>query len=943
MAANLSSWKRKRRSSSSSHDHPLLGIFTRSKSQFLLHRNRSGRSRSDSSRTKILHMDFPCFQSPRKICRRDRSQKSSDDEDDLLIKDLVMKSKRRKESSDGDDDELSRALIKDLRIRRVFSPKSTSGCCSKSIGKVSTKEESKEMGLGFNSRAQKLTGSHFDFSPTKENGHVDKDDLRRNGEIGKSDKGFTSEYMDATNSFGSFKDNACDTGNKETEKFQLGFSCDAHNLVHENPDLLVTDGNGDLNQESVQSTPPDVEIHGNSGFTEIGESLTESVAKTVDQLQDQALNGSAVESVGEGPSTNKGNDSGPKTKSVLKPRFHRKLFKTPGSFSYRRLLPYLMSIEEGNAGTTNFGQCQKNDKGIDDKKTLQPLLASQSQEISAGQCITDSYALHDIGEPSDVPEDNVINTANKFSDCSELKLTSLQHVAETQSDTKKVANECYSVPSAIGHIKKVGMGCKVKFSSGSKADLKNESVVRFPSTAPNLSKMESDLCETEASRTSSLATYRRTVVLNQMDCSNEEPAQPPNAEIFSKSANVKYILKSTVDGFGKPLEERDAKSGNCVSSIRNGINSKTKMALNPCSQLQLVKDSGSFSYRRLLPFLMDITRDKPCASSNNHHPRLVKAFEKSPSQPSLYSDCQVISTDKSIGCRFDTQYHTGNSNVPQTAGHDGDGDSFKGDETNITSGNILEPPLSHDSQKEGQLQDEQVVLDGYSKLESSSNTVITVQGTGYPVTALHPPVSNVIYSGGEDALSKSPRLFVNSELSCDASVMTSSKGEKKIEPESCYQNLFPPKTSDSPTRIPSVRKGILKRNPRGCRGLCMCLHCASFRLHAERAFEFSRNQMLDAEEVTLDLIKHMSYLRNLLERSANGATDPSVHLHQVKEACGKASEAEEVAKHQLSQMNDDLNIHCRIPCLQQPTVRFVNQVEEKVIPEADCHANNSSP
>ena len=36
------------------------------------------------------------------------------------------------------------------------------------------------------------------------------------------------------------------------------------------------------------------------------------------------------------------------------------------------------------------------------------------------------------------------------------------------------------------------------------------------------------------------------------------------------------------------------------------------------------------------------------------------------------------------------------------------------------------------------------------------------------------------------------------------------------------------------------------------------------------------------------------------------------HLIQVKEACGKASEAEELAKDRLGQMNYELDIHCRI-------------------------------
>lgn len=66
-------------------------------------------------------------------------------------------------------------------------------------------------------------------------------------------------------------------------------------------------------------------------------------------------------------------------------------------------------------------------------------------------------------------------------------------------------------------------------------------------------------------------------------------------------------------------------------------------------------------------------------------------------------------------------------------------------------------------------------------------------------------------------------------------------------------------------------KSILKKNPRGCRGVCSCLHCASFRLNAEKAFEFSRNQLLDAEELAMNLMKELTSLRCILENSVNGA------------------------------------------------------------------------
>ncbi|KAK9159810.1 hypothetical protein Syun_006151 [Stephania yunnanensis] len=66
--------------------------------------------------------------------------------------------------------------------------------------------------------------------------------------------------------------------------------------------------------------------------------------------------------------------------------------------------------------------------------------------------------------------------------------------------------------------------------------------------------------------------------------------------------------------------------------------------------------------------------------------------------------------------------------------------------------------------------------------------------------------------------------------------------------------------------LSSVTRGILKRHPRGCRGICNCINCASFRLHAERAFEFSRNQLQDAEEVVVELTRELSGLRSLLEK-----------------------------------------------------------------------------
>ncbi|XP_039029804.1 uncharacterized protein LOC120164117 [Hibiscus syriacus] len=90
---------KKRKRSSRSLSHSLRGIITRSKSQIHVHRNRSGKSRTHSIGGG-KHQDL------RSLSKKPR--KSSPLEDSV-----------------GCD--LSSVSIKDLRLRRVFSPSSTDG------------------------------------------------------------------------------------------------------------------------------------------------------------------------------------------------------------------------------------------------------------------------------------------------------------------------------------------------------------------------------------------------------------------------------------------------------------------------------------------------------------------------------------------------------------------------------------------------------------------------------------------------------------------------------------------------------------------------------------------------------------------------------------------------------------------------------------------------
>lgn len=133
------------------------------------------------------------------------------------------------------------------------------------------------------------------------------------------------------------------------------------------------------------------------------------------------------------------------------------------------------------------------------------------------------------------------------------------------------------------------------------------------------------------------------------------------------------------------------------------------------------------------------------------------------------------------------------------------------------------------------------------------------------------PVTNGL-TPGEHPSSDSLQLSVYAEAKRD----DSSNGEMHHNTDLCYQMLKTKTLERNTTPTVGLKKGILKRNPRGCRGLCTCLSCASFRLNADKAFEFSKNLFLEAQDVALDLMNELSHLRSILERRTNDANNHSV-------------------------------------------------------------------
>ena len=107
------------------------------------------------------------------------------------------------------------------------------------------------------------------------------------------------------------------------------------------------------------------------------------------------------------------------------------------------------------------------------------------------------------------------------------------------------------------------------------------------------------------------------------------------------------------------------------------------------------------------------------------------------------------------------------------------------------------------------------------------------------------------------SLSKcSPPMTVQQDLSL---VLNSSPSPPPHQPASSNSML-----KVSPL-VPA--KGILRSASPSCKGACRCDECASLRLRAERAAEFSQQQMHDIEGLTVKLLKELNTMRGVLEET----------------------------------------------------------------------------
>ncbi|GMH08053.1 hypothetical protein Nepgr_009893 [Nepenthes gracilis] len=411
---------------------------------------------------------------------------------------------------------------------------------------------------------------------------------------------------------------------------------------------------------------------------------------------------------------------------------------------------------------------------------------------------------------------------------------------------------------------------------------------------------------------------------------------PPDADIFAEQRGSENVADRADNAF--PIKDQITVMPSNKSSLiyegcaketfpsntnpRNDLEAKGKLVLNSCSRIKVFRAPSSFNYRRLLPYLMDISKDKPGVveidpvpknSSVGHVtnilcPKVETCMDEKPSQQSLAFSSQESVMDKP-----------------------------RADETTLPKSFCPSKEILRDMPSERHVGDsrtagvasqvDKVSSDKLGNLYVGPVSANPFDGSDQSAALLSP--SKSIETSLADATLKVPH-DVCAEVSC-------SKNDLEIKVVDNSISLFQSSSNLEvivPSKVPVVglAKGILKRNPRGCRGLCSCLHCASFRLHAERAFEFSRNQFQDAEELALSLMTELSCLRNMLQKSVDSVNSCAIiPAGQVKQACIKASNAEDHARNCLSQMTEDLYAHIRTKPLQRPRVSFAGSAKEEAI------------
>ncbi|KAG7025965.1 hypothetical protein SDJN02_12463, partial [Cucurbita argyrosperma subsp. argyrosperma] len=687
---------------------------------------------------------------------------------------------------------------------------------------------------------------------------------------------------------------------------------------------ICPNGDSGVGKSSITAEVRNENFCNSSGYVELGDEDRRCNGKIVERVHStppdaEVLAGGLVAASSNGcPRSSHGSvlgdicakvdcriDSVTRTGSVLKPCSKRKLFKAPGSIAYKRLLPFLL---DGDNYILQGDLCSKREKNLEKKENIESNLCNRANEssfIDSDTSVNNAVLAYGISRNTmklnSTPPDN--GDAKNFQNGSDSR-----NDPTLVKENSGLKRDVVSVSSLDKKLTENGGPSEHQIEDRFSNEQSKTFVIERldggdPFISSNLSSevdnfkshVSEKLCHNVSEDTKSENHSKEEIKISSLDSNigcNLVKEERKNEKVSCTRGTDQNLGSSTVgENDCNFATESDKKYGPCV---------RNKVVRNPLVQLKSKYSQVSVSFR---------------ASGNIDSPRPEKELPtmnlQSPSSNSHNS------WDRSEGLASCNMPCDGSLDTPSMPGSNTMNEMVCETEKVLLHNGLNDELLSSPKLQMHHLHSEQEMLDTrmlkvdpqlHDQAVLSSYDPLT--GKGSRMVSQQSPITSEGCTNLTDNVSDAAKLSERNSL----------------EPNSlCVEGCVPV------IRI-NVGKGIPKQNPRGCRGICNCLNCSSFRLHAERAFEFSRNQLQDAEVVASDLMKELSFIRDVLEKCSDGAYgDAGYYSNKVKEACRKASEAELVAKDRLLQMNCKLDIQSRIMCPQRPNVRFSSEIKKRKI------------
>ncbi|XP_023762984.1 uncharacterized protein LOC111911438 [Lactuca sativa] len=541
---------------------------------------------------------------------------------------------------------------------------------------------------------------------------------------------------------------------------------------------------------------------------------------------------------------------------------------------------------ESDAGRGNLGVSSSVafDRKSSSEIIVDSSLVNENNVTEADQFVEMTPRVADSDQNKGAGEKNgIISATNEIIDTQCSMIKSQSSVTNPRSKKKVfISPKSFSYRRLLPYLTELGTNDSPNFEIV---------VATLPKVQKSSNMVPNKDQEVDTAPTNNKSGLSDAIQKNHEDACNETMEEclqmtPPDSDIYNKpnlDKTPEVLLKTT-----------DADTVKNFSNENKDSISSSNLVLKSCSRMKMLQTPTSFSHRRLLPFLMSVSGDDSGVSKSNQlsKPENISDQNQQPPTPSLINQSIIVDESQSQTTADEKSDSPTSTLTPL--------------ETSFESTTAI-AQVSNDNLVDTHEPDTKLT-------ESTSHSEMKLQAEADSVMKLE-----------QESPIKDLKLVEETTSNLEIVASVDTNDNQKAVNGSTHESLLQIAPLNTPLINRDISKnGILKRTPRGCRGICNCLNCTSFRLHAERSFEFSRNQMHDAEEVALELINDMNSLRNILERT--GADS-----NEVKEVCEKSLYKEEVARARLAQMNEDLSFHCRSMTLLRPKVTFANKIEEKVI------------